>query len=162
MHAPSLSDTAGNCKTAGKSPRPPPPVMNVFVYGTLLVPRIWETVTRTTGLVSAPAFLPGHEIRCVRDAVYPGIFQSPSAAPVPGRIYFDVPEPAIRRLDAYEDEFYMRSEVFPEIAGKEKVAAQAYLVPLEEAARILSPNGWSLEWFEKNGLDGFWDRVFSD
>lgn len=136
--------------------------MNVFVYGTLLVPKIWETVTRTKGLVSQSASLPGFEIRCVRGAVYPGILASPTAAqPVPGRVFFDVPEGAVRRLDAYEDDFYLREEVFPEIAGGVQVAAHAYVVPADKAAAILSPHGWSLEWFEANGLEGFWGRVFS-
>lgn len=136
--------------------------MNVFVYGTLLVPKIWETVTRTEALVSQNASLSGYEIRCVRDAVYPGIFASPAAAnPVPGRVFFDVPESALRRLDAYEDDFYLREEVFPEISAGVRVAAQAYLVPPEKADTILSPHGWSLEWFEANGLEGFWGRVFS-
>lgn len=136
--------------------------MNVFVYGTLLVPKIWETVTRTTDLTSARAVLSGHEIRCVRDAVYPGIFASASSpSPVPGRVFFDVPDPALRRLDAYEDDFYLRAEVFPEVDGMGTIAAQAYLVPTERAGEILSRQGWSLEWFEKHGLEGFWDRVFS-
>lgn len=136
--------------------------MNVFVYGTLLVPKIWETVTRTMDLVSENASLSGFEIRCVRDVVYPGIYASPTApTPVPGRVYFDVPESALRRLDAYEDEFYLREEVFPEIAGGVQVAAHAYLVPPEKAAAILSPHGWSLEWFEANGLAGFWEGFFS-
>jgi gamma-glutamylcyclotransferase (GGCT)/AIG2-like uncharacterized protein YtfP len=136
--------------------------MHVFVYGTLLVPKIWETVTRTEGLVSQSASLSGFEIRCVRDAVYPGIHASPHATkPVPGRVFFDVPESALRRLDAYEDDFYLRKEVFPEIAGGVQVAAHAYIVPPEKAETILSPHGWSLEWFEANGLEGFWARVFS-
>lgn len=136
--------------------------MNVFVYGTLLVPKIWETVTRTERLVSESASLSGFEIRCVRDAVYPGIFASPTAAtPVPGRVFYEVPESALRRLDAYEDDFYLREEVFPEISAGVQVSAQAYLVPPGKAASILSSHGWSLEWFEANGLDGFWDRVFS-
>jgi gamma-glutamylcyclotransferase (GGCT)/AIG2-like uncharacterized protein YtfP len=136
--------------------------MNVFVYGTLLVPRIWETVTRTEGLVSESASLSGFEIRCVRDAVYPGIFASSTAAtPVPGRVFFDVPESALRRLDAYEDDFYQREEVFPEISGGVQVAAHAYLVAPDQAVTLLSPHGWSLKWFEANGLEGFWGRVFS-
>jgi gamma-glutamylcyclotransferase (GGCT)/AIG2-like uncharacterized protein YtfP len=136
--------------------------MNVFVYGTLLVPEIWETVTRTEGLVSESASLSGFEIRCVRDAVYPGIFASPTAAaPVPGRVMFDVPEPALCRLDSYEDDFYLREEVFLKIDGGVHVTAQAYLVPTEKADTILSPHGWSLEWFEANGLEGFRGRVFS-
>jgi gamma-glutamylcyclotransferase (GGCT)/AIG2-like uncharacterized protein YtfP len=136
--------------------------MNVFVYGTLLVPRIWEAVTRTKDLVSQSASLSGFEIRCVRDAVYPGIHASPAAKkPVPGRVFFDVPEPALRRLDAYEDDFYLRAEVFPEIDGGGRVTAQAYLVASEKADTILSPHGWSLEWFEENCLEEFWKRFFT-
>jgi gamma-glutamylcyclotransferase (GGCT)/AIG2-like uncharacterized protein YtfP len=136
--------------------------MNVFVYGTLLVPKIWETVTGTKGLVSQSASLTGFEIRCVRDAVYPGIFASPTAAkPVPGRVFFDVPEEALRRLDAYEDDFYLREEVLPGIDGGGQVTAHAYLVPTVKADTILSPHGWSLEWFEGNCLEDFWSRVFS-
>jgi gamma-glutamylcyclotransferase (GGCT)/AIG2-like uncharacterized protein YtfP len=136
--------------------------MNVFVYGTLLVPKIWETVTRTKGLVSQSASLSGFEIRCVRDAVYPGIHAAPAAnEPVPGRVFFDVPEPALRRLDAYEDDFYLRAEVFPEIDGGARVKAHAYLVPTEKADTILSPHGWSLEWFELNCLEEFWKRFFT-
>ena len=136
--------------------------MNVFVYGTLLVPKIWETVTATQGLVSHPADLGGYSIRRVRDAVYPGIVASPDlASVVPGRVFLDVPETALKRLDAYEDDFYLREEVLPVVPGLGPVAAQAYLVPSSEAERILSDEPWTLEWFEANGLDGFWERVFS-
>ena len=136
--------------------------MNVFVYGTLLVPKIWEEVTRTKDLVSQSASLSGFEIRCVRDAVYPGICASPAAqAPVPGRVFFEVPEEALRRLDAYEDDFYLREEVLPVIDGGGQVAAHAYLIPTEKAATILSPHGWSLEWFEENCLEEFWKRIFT-
>lgn len=134
--------------------------MNVFVYGTLLVPKIWETVTATTDLVSHPAELDGYLIRRVRDAVYPGIMVAPEGgAPVPGRVFFDVPGEALRRLDAYEDDFYLREEVHPFVDGLGVVSAQAYLVPPAEAATILSADPWTLEWFEENGLEGFWNRV---
>ena len=136
--------------------------MNVFVYGTLLVPKIWETVTSTTGLVSRPAELDGYVIRRVRDAVYPGIVEAPQdETRVGGRVFFDVPEAALRRLDAYEDDFYVRDEVRPVVGGLGPVPAQAYLVPTADAGRILSADPWTLEWFEANGLEGFWNRVFA-
>lgn len=137
--------------------------MNVFVYGTLLVPKIWETVTRTRGLRSLTATLPDHEIRRVREAVYPGIFANPSSpAPVPGRVFFEVPEAAVARLDAYEDDFYLRSAVFPLAEGLGVVEAEAYLVPPDAVGRLLAEEGWTLEWFERHGLEGFWDRVFAE
>ena len=136
--------------------------MNVFVYGTLLVPRIWDTVTLARELRSVPATLAGYEIRRVRDAVYPGIFANPSSpAPVQGRVFLGVPDSAIARLDAYEDDFYLRASVRPLTEEFGEVEAQAYLVPPAEVASILTEDNWSLSWFERHGLEGFWDRVFS-
>ncbi len=135
--------------------------MNVFVYGTLLVPRIWEAVTRVSEVLSHPALLHGHTLRRVRGASYPGMFATPESVPaVPGRVYFDLPERVLRRLDAYEDTFYLRREVFPEVSGRGPVAAQAYLIPEDEAALLLSEESWSLEWFEENALAEFWRSVF--
>lgn len=136
--------------------------MNLFVYGTLLVPEIWERVAGVSGLASRPARLRGHLIRRVRGAVYPGIVPAPeAAAPVAGRVFFEVPDAALARLDSYEDDFYDRAEVHPEIPGLGDVAAEAYLVRPEKAGEILSSEGWSLEWFEAHGLDGFWESLFS-
>lgn len=138
--------------------------MNLFVYGTLLVPKIWERVAGVPGLASRPARLRGHLLRRVRGAVYPGIVPAPEAAaeaPVAGRVYFEVPDAALARLDSYEDDFYYRAEVRPEIPGLGDVAADAFLVRPEKAGEILSSEGWSLEWFEGHGLDGFWEGVLS-
>lgn len=140
--------------------------MNLFVYGTLLVPEIWERVAGVSGLASRPARLRGHLIRRVRGAVYPGIVPAPKAeaaaeAPVAGRVFFEVPDAALARLDSYEDDFYFRAEVRPEIPGLGDVAAEAYLVRPDRAGEILSSEGWSLEWFERHGLDGFRQSLLS-
>ncbi len=135
--------------------------MNLFVYGTLLVPEIWEAVTGLPDLTCHPATLEGHVIRRVRGAAYPGIHAAPGAVdPVPGNVHLDVSGEALRRLDAYEDRFYVREEVFPVVPGIGTVAAQTYLVPPDHAAAILSEEPWSLEWFEANELDRFRRRVF--
>lgn len=134
--------------------------MNLFVYGTLLVPGIWDKVSGEPSLRFEPALLHGYEIRRVRNAVYPGIFESDDAPPVAGKVFFDLPETALRRLDAYEDSFYVRSGVHPELRRGVRVAADAFIVPAREASLYLSEEGWSLDWFESNGLEGFWTRVF--
>ncbi len=158
LHLGRLGDTAPKSKIAEMIR----PCMNVFVYGTLLVPEIWDRVTRVPGLVSHPAELGGHAIRRVRGAAYPGIFVSPdTVGTVPGKVLFDVPDAALHRLDAYEDRFYLREEVHPEVAGMGIVAAQAYLVPAEEAGAILSGEPWTLEWFLANGLERFRSSILS-
>lgn len=135
--------------------------MNVFVYGTLLVPKIWETVTQTVGLASREAALPGYEIRRVAGASYPAIYAAAAAVrPVPGRVFFEVPGTALRRLDAYEDAFYQRVTVSTRVDGLGSVEAQAYAVPPDQTAAVLSDEGWTLAWFEAHGLEDFWGRVF--
>ncbi len=135
--------------------------MNLFVYGTLLVPKIWEAVSGTTTLASEAATLPGFEIRRVRNAVYPGIFESGPEGFVHGRVYFDLPDDALRRLDAYEDAFYLRSAVFPIRDGGSRVPADAYVVPHGNASVYLSDEGWSIEWFEAEALAAYWERLFA-
>lgn len=135
--------------------------MNLFVYGTLLIPKIWEAVTLENTFDSQPAILPGFAIRRVRNADYPGIVRCESSdTPVAGRVYFDLSDAVIRRLDAYEDGFYKRSEIFPVLEDASRVEAQAYLVPEETASTFLSDETWSLDWFETHGLQRFWERVF--
>ncbi|MDF1656458.1 MAG: gamma-glutamylcyclotransferase [Verrucomicrobiales bacterium] len=135
--------------------------MNVFVYGTLLVPRIWELVTECPDLDSTEAFLKGHSIWTVKGATFPAIREeSPShESLVRGRVYFDIPAPALQRLDLYEDSFYERVPIKVHTKGG-IVDADVYRAPQEKADAIVSENPWSLEWFEMNGLEDFLRNVF--
>lgn len=135
--------------------------MNVFVYGTLLIPEIWNAVTGEPGLAARPATLPGYRIRRVRNAAYPGIVAAGDGESVAGKVVFEVPDLALRRLDAYEDAFYRRSKVYPETADGSRVSAQAYLVPVEVAELWLSDEPWTLEWFEANELDHFRRQILA-
>jgi len=135
--------------------------MNVFVYGTLLVPKIWNAVTRCPDLISHPAELRGYINYRVQNADYPGIVEAPDpSAIVKGRLFLNVPEPALRRLDAYEDTFYDRRTLTVYLADECELAADAYCVPMEKQAAILSAEVWTLASFEANALDRFWSRAF--
>lgn len=135
--------------------------MNIFVYGTLLVPEIWNLVTECPDLKSAEATLFHHSIWRVRDATFPAIVEEPRnpESSVPGKVYFDIPMTALQRLDLYEDAFYERIEVEVETESG-TVKAQAYRAPRDNAHAIISGESWTLEWFEKNGLDDFLKNVF--
>lgn len=135
--------------------------MNVFVYGTLLVPKIWNAVTHCPDLDSHPAGLKGYANYRVRGADYPGIVEVPEPdAIVSGRIFLDVPGDALRRLDAYEDSFYERRTLSVQLPDGRELEADAYCVPVEKAAAILSKEKWTLAWFEDYALDGFWTSAF--
>lgn len=135
--------------------------MNLFVYGTLLVPRIWELVTASPGLKSAAATLPGHSIWRVREATFPAIREEGPdyTGEVTGKVFFDVPGDALVRLDRYEDAFYERVAVTVQTCNG-PVTADVYRVPAAAAAAILSSDSWSLAWFEENGLERFLENVF--
>lgn len=135
--------------------------MNIFVYGTLLVPEIWELVTEQPNLSSDKATLKGHSIWRVREATFPAIRKEESEEDhfVEGRVYYEVPPAALKRLDLYEDSFYERIEVTVQAADG-PVNAQVYRAPASQASRIVSSDTWTLEWFEKNGLERFLQNVF--
>lgn len=135
--------------------------MNLFVYGTLLVPKIWNAVTHCPDLASHAAELAGYTNYRVRGADYPGIVETPeSVALVNGRVFLDVSDTALRRLDAYEDSFYERRTLTVRLADGSEVEADAYCVPVEKAPVILSNAVWTLAWFEDHALDSFWTSAF--
>ena len=154
----SLADTSLKIKAGAKNLRS---LMNIFVYGSLLVPKIWNAVTRFPDLVSHPATLSGFAIFRVRNADFPCIVESPEATEkVKGKIFLDVPDLAVKRLDAYEDNFYDRRALIVTAAGLGELSADAYCLSYEKAAAILSPDPWTLAWFEETALTRFWERHF--
>lgn len=134
--------------------------MNMFVYGTLLVPKIWEAVTRAPAPPMILAELRGYSIFRVRNADYPGIVESTVDAVVPGLLVLDVPETALKRLDAYEDSFYERREVAVSTSELGDVPAHAYCIRATDAPALLTGEPWTLARFEETALERFWSRTF--
>jgi len=135
--------------------------MHLFIYGTLLVPRIWEAVTGRPDVEDAPARLRGHAIYRVEGGDFPAIVATGRDSDVvPGRIIHDLDSPTLDRLDAYEDTFYERVAV-PVETGNRTLNAQTYRLPEELAGEILSNAPWTLDWFEEYALERYWDRLFA-
>ena len=135
--------------------------MNLFVYGTLLVPKIWEAVSGIDDTTGEEGSISGYQIFRVHGGDFPGIIATgENADHVSGKIFCDLPEEAMRRLDAYEDTFYERHEVEVLLAGEKTKSAHAYVVPEKEAPKILSSSPWTLEWFEEHALETYWARLF--
>ena len=44
--------------------------------------------------------------------------------------------------------------------GEGSHLANTYRVPLARADEILSDSPWTLEWFEENALESYWNRLF--
>lgn len=125
--------------------------MNLFVYGTLMVPQVMHAVCGFTA-AAEPAVLQGHRRRRVRGEVYPGIVAS-QGEQVEGMLYRGLTDRHLSRLDEFEGEMYRRSSVEVE-AGNTGVPAFAYLMA-PAFVDALSNDFWSLDAFVTHALQGF-------
>lgn len=122
---------------------------HVFTYGTLMFPEVWRAVTgRDEGGVAAR--LAGHAVFRVRDAVFPGMIWTGGTSTVPGVLYRDVDEVAVRRLDEFEDTFYVRQMVT--VVGSDGVECEcfAYVIP-PHRQQVLTREPWTGESFAARG-----------
>lgn len=124
--------------------------MNVFTYGSLLFPAVWQTVVRSVYRSSTASVL-GFRRVCVRDAHHPALIISQCAAPLVGRLYFDVSADDIARLDHFETANYQRVSVAVTV-DHDSTVAQAYLAVNPD---VLTDADWCERTFEQVGLPLF-------
>lgn len=124
--------------------------MNVFTYGSLLFPAVWQTVVRGV-YRSSTASVRGFRRVCVRDAHHPALIISPYAPSLVGRLYFDVSADDIARLDHFETANYQRVSVAVN-AHRGNTVAQAYLAV---NTGVLTDFDWCERTFEQVGLPVF-------
>ncbi len=130
--------------------------VNVFTYGSLMYPQVWDRVVRGR-YRSADARLAGFRRRALTDATYPAAVPEPGAS-IPGRVYFDVTADDLARLDAFEAAEYRRDEVEVQVdaqAGPLPVRAQVYVYLV---ASRLAPRDWDVRGFERDHLADFAQR----
>lgn len=128
--------------------------MNLFVYGSLMEPRVFRLVA---GLdpSSSPALLSDHARYRIAGQTYPALIPEPGKA-TSGRIVFDVPSHALRRLDRFEGNWYER--VLVDVATDlGRCQAEVYRFHPSQRFRIL-PREWTLEEFQRRHLHGFLRR----
>jgi hypothetical protein len=126
--------------------------MNLFTYGSLMFPEVWQ---RVTGL-SAPgeeAVLQGHVARRIRGQSYPALVQE-AGAETSGVLYRGVSGEAVARLDAFEGSFYERVEVGVVLGDGTRCCAWAYRAGREDDPDILLER-WDAAGFAARGLAVF-------
>ena len=128
--------------------------MNLFVYGSLMEPRVFRLVTHLD-LPSAPALLSDHARYRIAGQTYPALIPEPGKATT-GRVVFDVPGNALRRLDRFEGKWYERVPVEVE-TDLGRCQAEVYRFHPSQRFRIL-PQEWALEEFQRRHLHGFLRR----
>ena len=133
----------------------------LFAYGTLQVPRVFEVVTGVTR-AGREARLPGFRCRRLVSRSFPGVVADDGHSTA-GTLYQGVDAEMLRRLDAFEDDFYARV-VVRVLCGDEALEAWVYVVQ-DSHRELLSEEVWDLETFVREDLEGFlsdrgtWDRT---
>lgn len=129
--------------------------LHLFAYGTLQVPEVMQSVTGRA-FAACPARLDGYSRHGLRGRSFPGIRPNPGHS-VEGTLFADIDEESLRRLDAFEDDFYRRETVATVDADGNLRDAQAYVVR-EEAYGLLLPEDWDLRRFREACLERFLAR----
>lgn len=98
--------------------------MNVFTYGSLMFPEVWQRVVR--GDYSSAA---GTVADCRRYAIeretYPGMVREPGGS-VTGVVYFDIDAADLTALDVFEGSDYQRETIDVRLDNGATVQTDAY------------------------------------
>jgi gamma-glutamylcyclotransferase (GGCT)/AIG2-like uncharacterized protein YtfP len=116
--------------------------MDLFVYGTLMVPRVFARCGGGGEPVMESAVLRGHARYRVAGEVWPGVVPEEGGV-VEGMLVRGVGGAVMRRLEVFEGGDYELVECVVECGGEE---VGAVFFRLREGARhVLSDEGWTLE-----------------
>ena len=127
---------------------------NIFTYGSLMFPEVWERVVGSNYRASS-ATLHGYLRRGVRDESYPVIVQQGPESHVDGMLYFGVSTEDLARLDRFEGEYYVRRSV-EVITGTENLSLEAFTYVLSGRYRhLLSDREWDPGFFREHDLHRF-------
>jgi gamma-glutamylcyclotransferase (GGCT)/AIG2-like uncharacterized protein YtfP len=126
--------------------------MNIFTYGTLMIPEVMVAVT-TRKFRSIDAILKGYARFTVKGESYPGIVPAAGAA-TEGIIYFDVDEWSLERLDAFEGDLYQRIQIQAETKEKEILKADTYVIKPKFRSNLSSLE-WNIKEFAQKHLKTF-------
>ena len=126
--------------------------MNLFTYGSLMFPEVWERVTGLSG-EGQPASLGDHAARRIRGQTYPALVKAVGES-TEGVLYADVTPEAVARLDAFEGHFYERVMVGVSLGAGAKTSAWVYRAALPDDPDILAER-WDPERFQREHLGRF-------
>ena len=127
---------------------------NLFAYGTLMFPEVWERVVGST-YQQAPASVRGMAVYRAEGKLYPVMMAGESSDVARGIVIYDLSNAALAALDHYEATFYERIEVAAVRAdGSGAVTAQAYLLP-ESHRQLASSEPWDAEAFQRDAMGDY-------
>jgi gamma-glutamylcyclotransferase (GGCT)/AIG2-like uncharacterized protein YtfP len=125
---------------------------NIFTYGSLMFPRVWERVV--TGTYSAcPATLHGYRRLAVKGEEYPAAIPCPDAC-IAGRLYLGVNAADLAQLDDFEGEYYAKTSVEVTLDSGGVADAEVYILK-QAYSQIADAFEWDVERFRSRGIEAF-------
>lgn len=118
--------------------------MNVFVYGSLLVPLVFESLTGVARQ-GVPALLQGYARYPLSGEVYPGLMEASGAATI-GLLLGDISPLMLERLDQFEGDAYERRSVDVLSLKGFIVSAETYILKACRRNQIVAAP-WDFEVF---------------
>lgn len=127
----------------------------VFTYGSLMCNDIMAAVTGVD-LPSDAAVIVNFARYALRGQTFPAMVAE-DLARVDGRVYYDVDESALARLDVFEGDYYQRCSVSVNTSNGTRLEAQAYVLR-DVYLSLLADWGWDFEHFLAHGKKDFTSR----
>ena len=128
---------------------------SVFTYETLEIPAVMEAVTGRS-FESVPGTTKGYERFLLKGRIYPGMtpMYSQANSVVSGRVYFGLDSRTLDLLDQFEDDVYVRREIWVHTAEGDSMQAYAYIIDPKER-KSLSADSWDIGSFKKKYLANY-------
>jgi len=126
--------------------------MNVFTYGSLMIPSVMAAVTGKN-FHMLKACLKEYARFKVKGESYPGIVYKTDAA-TDGVVHCDVDDLSLKLLDDFEGDRYKRLSVRVEVDRNGPLNAETYIFSPQHL-HLLSSEQWDFEKFQKEHLQEF-------
>lgn len=126
--------------------------MNVFTYGSLMFEEVWRAVVGRTG-PSVPGQLAGYEAWKIAGQTFPGMAPAPGRQ-VNGRIWQEVTETELGKLDVFESGIYDRQLLEVRAEDGRTLTCCVYVVR-PDSRSLLLPEPWDSQEFERLHLRDF-------
>ena len=130
----------------------PTETLNLFTYGSLMYPQVWQRVVRGS-YTSSEAKIHGFRRLRLRDELYPVLVVAKGAPPLLGRIYYQVSATDVKRLDDFETNAYVRVTISATVNG---IAIPAHGYAGRHSAEVINQD-WDPANFEQFGMRRFLD-----
>ncbi len=126
--------------------------MNLFTYGSLMIPSVFLMITGKD-LMPEKAYLQDYARYCLKNVTYPAIIHSTGQS-TEGILYREIDDISIERLDAFEGKLYSRVPVFVFKTDGTSLSAMTYVLRHFFYDR-LTDHSWSLTEFKEKHLEDF-------